>query len=117
MKQQPLDVDLTCRQTRKRVFLAEREQTVPWDALLALIAPHAPVARTGRPPFALESLLRIHFLQQGYGLSDVAMEEALFDVPLYREFAGLGGLRRIPDRVSLLRFRHLLEKHLLGASY
>jgi IS5 family transposase len=111
MKQQPLDIDLTCRRTRKRVFLAEMEQTVPWAALLALIAPHAPVARTGRPPFALESLLRIHFLQQWYGLSDVAMEEALFDVPLYREFAGLGGMRRIPDRVSLLRFRHLLEKH------
>lgn len=111
MKQRTLDVDLTCRQTRKRVFLAEMEQTVPWTALLALIAPHAPVAKTGRPPFALEALLRIHFLQQWYGLSDVAMEEALFDVPLYREFAGLGGMRRIPDRVSLLRFRHLLEKH------
>jgi IS5 family transposase len=64
MKQQPLDVDLTCRQTRQRVFLAEMEQTVPWTQLLAPIAPHAPVARTGRPPFALESLLRIHFLQQ-----------------------------------------------------
>ena len=114
MKQHTLDVDLTCRQTRKRVFLAEMEQTVPWAALLALIAPHAPVAKTGRPPFALETLLRIHFLQQWYGLSDVAMEEALFDVPLYREFAGLGGMRRIPDRVSLLRFRHLLEKHNLA---
>jgi len=111
MKQHTLDVDLTCRRTRKRVFLAEMEQTVPWTALLALIAPHAPVAKTGRPPFTLETLLRIHFLQQWYGLSDVAMEEALFDVPLYREFAGLGGMRRIPDRVSLLRFRHLLEKH------
>jgi IS5 family transposase len=87
------------------------EQVVPWSALLALIAPHAPVAKTGRPPFALETMLRIHFLQQWYGLSDVAMEEALFDVPLYREFVGLGGMKRIPDRVSLLRFRHLLEQH------
>jgi IS5 family transposase len=84
---------------------------VPWSALLALIAPHAPVAKTGRPPFALETMLRIHFLQQWYGLSDVAMEEALFDAPLYREFVGLGGMKRIPDRVSLLRFRHLLEQH------
>jgi IS5 family transposase len=50
MKQQPLDVDLTCRQTRKRVFLAEMEQTVTWPALLALIPPHATVARTGRTP-------------------------------------------------------------------
>ncbi|OIQ88138.1 transposase DDE domain protein [mine drainage metagenome] len=39
------------------------------------------------------------------------MEEALFDVPLYRQFAGLGGMNRLPDRVSILRFRHLLEQH------
>ncbi len=39
------------------------------------------------------------------------MEEALFDVPLYRQFAGLGGTARLPDRVSILRFRHLLEQH------
>ena len=52
-------------------------------------------------------MLRIHFLQQWFGLSDVAMEEALFDVPLYRQFAGLGGMNRLPDRVSILRFRHL----------
>lgn len=30
-----------------------------------------------------------HFLEQWFGLSDLAMEEDLFDVPLYREFAGL----------------------------
>jgi IS5 family transposase len=43
----------------------------------------------GRPPFPVETMLRIHFMQQWFGLSDPAMEEALFDVPLYREFAGL----------------------------
>jgi IS5 family transposase len=29
-------------------------------------------------------MLRIHFLQQWFGLSDPAMEEALYDMPLYR---------------------------------
>lgn len=43
------------------------------------------------------------------------MEEALFDMPLYREFVGLRGMRRIPDRVSILRFRHLLEAHDLAS--
>ena len=42
------------------------------------------------------------------------MEEALLDVPLYRQFAGLGGMNRLPDRVSILRFRHLLEQHELA---
>ncbi|MBB5468210.1 IS5 family transposase [Paraburkholderia sp. CI2] len=40
------------------------------------------------------------------------MEEALYDVPLYREFAGLdGGMVRLPDESTILRFRHLLETH------
>ena len=60
-------------------------------------------------------MLRIHFLQQWFGLSDPAMEEALHDVPLYREFAGLGGwTQRLPDETTILRFRHLLQKHKLA---
>lgn len=111
MKQTDPGLDLTSRKTRKAQFLDEMERVVPWGALLALIAPHAPRKDKGRPPFGIEVMLRIHFLQQGFGLSDMAMEEALFDVPLYRQFAGLGGMNRLPDRVSILRFRHLLERH------
>jgi IS5 family transposase len=65
-------------------------------------------------------MLRIHFLQQWFGLSDLSMEDALFETPLYRDFAGLLGTERIPDRVSILRFgktpspRHLLEQHQLS---
>jgi IS5 family transposase len=88
---------------------------VPWRELVALIEPHAPVARTGRPAFALLTMLRIHFMQQWFGLSDPAMEEALHDVPLYREFAGLdAGVTRLPDETTILRFRHLLEAHALS---
>ena len=44
------------------------------------------------------------------------MQEALFDVPLYRQFAGLDiGADRLPEKGSLLRFRHLLEQHGLAA--
>ena len=59
-------------------------------------------------------MLRIHFLQQWFGLGDLAMEEALFETALYREFSGLSSFERIPDRVSILRFRHLLEEHQLA---
>lgn len=59
-------------------------------------------------------MLRLHFIQQWFGLSDFAMEEALFDVALYREFAGLSNSSRLPDKVSILRFRHLLEEHKLA---
>jgi len=43
------------------------------------------------------------------------MEEALHDVPLYREFAKLGDAQaRLPDETTILRFRHLLERHNLA---
>ena len=57
-------------------------------------------------------MLRIHYMPQWSGLSDPAMEEALHDMPLFREFAKLDGvLNRLPDETTILRFRHLLEKH------
>jgi len=119
-KQAELGLNLSTRRTRKAVFLDEMELVVPWRELVGLIAAASPVATTGRPPFAHETMLRIHFLQQWFGLSDLDMEEALFETPLYRDFAGLSGSERIPDRVSILRFgktpspRHLLEDHQLS---
>ena len=89
MKQAALDLNLSLKKTRKREFLAQMNQVVPWAALVELITPYYPEGHTGRPPFALETMLRVHFLQQWFGLSDPAMEEAFFDVPLYREFAQL----------------------------
>jgi IS5 family transposase len=101
--------------TRKRKFLEEMDRVVPWSALVELIEPYYPQGRTGRPPFGLETMLRVHFMQQWFTLSDPAMEEALYDVPLYREFAGLGeASRRLPDETTILRFRHRLERHKLG---
>ena len=64
MKQAALDLNLSLKKTRKREFLEQMERVVPWAALVALIAPHYPEGRTGRPPFALETMLRTHFLQQ-----------------------------------------------------
>jgi len=113
-KQAELGLNLSTRRTRKAVLLDEMELVVPWRELVELIAAASPVAATGRPPFAHETMLRIHFLQQWFGLSDLAMEEALFETPLYRDFAGFSGTERIPDRVSILRFRHLLEEHQLS---
>jgi transposase, IS5 family len=116
MQQASLGLDLSVKKTRKRVFLEQMERVVPWGELVALIEPHCPRAKTGRPPFPVQTMLRIHFMQQWFGLSDPAMEEALFDVPLYREFAQLPeGPVRLPDESTILRFRHLLEQHGLAA--
>jgi len=112
MKQLGLGLNLCTKKTRKREFLEEMERVVPWAALVQIVEPYSSRAKTGRPPFAVETMLRIHYLQLWFGLSDPAMEEALHDVPLYREFARLGDVRsRLPDETTILRFRHLLERH------
>jgi transposase, IS5 family len=109
-------LNLSTKRTRKREFLDEMRRVVPWLKLIALIEPHYPRGKTGRPPFPVATMLQIHFIQQWLGLSDPAMEEALYDVPLYREFAGLdGGMTRLPDETTILRFRHLLETHGIAA--
>jgi len=109
--------ELSNKRTRKREFLDEMNLVVPWGELVALIAPHAPApgAKGGRPPFAVETMLRIHFLQQWFNLSDPAMEEALYDMPLFQQFVGLDvGTNRLPDESTILRFRHLLEANELS---
>lgn len=115
MKQTTLGLDWTNKRTRKRDFLTEMERVVPWTTLVGLIEPHSPRAKTGRPPFAIETMLRIHFMQNWFSFSDMAMEEALIDTPLYREFARLNvDADRLPDAVTILRFRHLLEAQDIG---
>ena len=114
MKQATLNLSLSVKKTRKREFLEQMEQVVPWAALVELIAPYYPEGKNGRPPFALETMLRVHFMQQWFSLSDPAMEEAFFDTPVVREFAQLDEFSRLPDESTILRFRHRLEKHKLA---
>ncbi len=115
MKQQSLGLGQSTKRTRRREFLGEMERVVPWSDLVALITPYLPEGKRGRPPFPPEAMLRIHFMQQWFNLSDPAMEDALHDVPLFREFAGLSGWDdRLPDETTILRFRHVLEKHKLA---
>ena len=102
------------KQTRKELFLIEMDQVVPWKGLVALIDPHYPKGEGGRPAYPLMAMLRIHLMQNWFGYSDPAMEEALYETTILRQFAGLN-LERIPDETTILNFRRLLEKHELAA--
>lgn len=103
------------KRTRREAFLAQMQTLVPWAELGALIEPHYPKAGNGRPPIGLQRMLRIHLLQHWFNLADEAMEEALYDSAALRAFVGIDlGREPVPDATSLLRFRHLLEKHRLG---
>jgi transposase, IS5 family len=102
------------KKTRREVFLEEMDQVVPWKSLLNLIEPCYPVAGRGRHPYPLETMLRVHLMQNCFGLSDPAMEEALYEITPMRTFAGLTLTKAIPDETTILNFRHLLEEYELA---
>ena len=102
------------KQTRQELFLLEMDRVVPWKGLIALIEPHYPKGECGRPAYPLLVMLRVHLTQNWFGYSDPAMEEALYETTILRQFAGLC-LERIPDETTILNFRRLLEKHELAA--
>ncbi|RMP05169.1 ISPsy2, transposase [Pseudomonas viridiflava] len=101
------------KQTRKELFLIEMDQVVPWKGLIALIEPYYPKGEGGRPAYPLMAMLRVHLMQNWFGYSDPAMEEALYETTILRQFSGLS-LERIPDETTILNFRRLLEKHELA---
>ena len=103
--------------TRKAEFLARMDKLVPWTEFCKVIEPHYPKAGNGRPPIGLERMLRMYFIAHWFNLADEACEDALYDLPAFREFCRIDlGRERVPDATSLLGFRHLLEKHELGAA-
>jgi len=90
---------------------------VPWKELESVVEPVYPKGSElgGRPPIALQKMLRMYFLQLWFNLSDPAVEEALYDSTSMREFVGIDlGAEPVPDETTICKFRHLLEKHELG---
>ncbi len=100
------------RKSKRELFLDQMNQVVPWAELQALVEPAYPRAGNGRQPVGLGIMLRTYFLQQWFSLSDPGMEEAFYESPVLRRFAGVDlGLAAAPDETTILRFRHLLERN------
>ena len=89
------------RTTRRERFLAEMNAVVPWARLTALITPHYPTGKGGRPPMPLERMLRVYAAQVGdHRGRDHHQRPQLAD-------------DAVPDETTILNFRHLLERHQL----
>ena len=102
------------RKTRREKFLEQMDALIPWKRLEKKIAKHYPRPGNGRRPYPLNTMLRVHCMQLFYNLSDPAMEDALYEIESMRRFAGLSLSNSLPDETTILKFRHLLEKHELG---
>lgn len=83
MKQSTLDLNLVVKQTRKQTFLSEMDRVIPWAALVELIAPYYPEGKNGRPPFALETMLR-------------SADAVVSDILIF-DHAGFLGVRTVAD--------------------
>jgi len=88
------------------------ESIIPWKEWVALIEPYYPSGKRGRPPRGIEMMLRMYFLQIWFSLSDEMVEDSIYDSYAMRTFLGIDfGAAQAPDATTLLKFRHLLEKH------
>ncbi len=120
MKQRSLEAsgfEVYRKKTRKELFLEEMDNIIPWVEMTEAIAPYYPTAPqgAGRKPIGLERMLRIHFLQHWFELSDPGAEEALYDSRAMRLFVGIDlGQEPVPDETTICKFRHLMERHNLG---
>ena len=100
------------RKSRREEFLNVMEVVVPWHGSEVLIEPHYPKGETVVSRWGLTIMLRVYFLQQWFALSDPGVEDALYESPVLRRFAGIDlGRAPVPDETTILNFRHLLEEH------
>lgn len=97
--------------TRRTKFLETLDAIIPWQDLCALISPYYSEGKRGQQPYPLELMIRVHFLQLVYNLSDPMCEETLRDSFSSRRFVGLTMDSKCPDETTILRFRHLLERN------
>ncbi len=91
--------------------MARMGSLVPWAEFCALIEPRYPKVGGGRPPRSMERMLRMYLIANWFNLADEACEEALYDVPAFRDFCRIDlGRERVPDATRLRQFRHFLEE-------
>lgn len=105
------------KSTRKEKLLKEMDQIIPWKELTKVIAQHYPKPKSaGRRPIGVERMLRIYCTQHWFNLSDPGAEEAIYDSRAMQDFAGIDlGRDGALDESTICKFRHLMEKHNLGA--
>lgn len=118
MKQQTLsDIEYSNRKkkTKREEFLESMDQIIPWEHWIDLIKDHYPSGKRGRPTRGIETMLRMYLMQNWFNLSDVGIEDAIYDSYAMRSFMHLDFLKeQVPDATTLLKFRHLLEEHKIG---
>ena len=72
---------LVTNRSLKREFLDEMNPFVYRTEFTGLVQPFALEIKTGRPPFLIATMLRIHFMQQFFGLLNTCHRQYQVDRP------------------------------------
>lgn len=103
--------ELAEAKTKKKEFLEQMERLIPWAEWIGIIKPYYYTGERGNKPFELETMLRIHLLQNLYDLSDMGAMTEVIDSRAFSAFCGVDSSNQIPDGDTIGRFRALLVKH------
>jgi len=103
--------ELAQARTRKKEFLEQMNAIIPWDEWIGIIQPYFYKGEVGNKPYPLETMLRIHMLQNLYDLSDMGAKYEVIDSRAFSEFCGVESSNQVPDGDKIGRFRALLVEH------
>ncbi len=103
--------ELAQARTRKKEFLEQMDAIIPWAEWIGIIQPFYYKGEIGNKPYPLETMLRIHMLQNLYDLSDMGAKYEVIDSRAFSEFCGVESSNQVPDGDTIGRFRALLVKH------
>ncbi len=107
-----VEYSLRKRTTKREAFLKGMDEAIAWEEWVAYIEPYYPKGHRGRPPMGIEKMLRMYLLQCWFNLSDEGIEDTIYDSYAFRSFMRINFVDdQVPDATTLLKFRHLLEKH------
>jgi len=103
--------ELAQARTRKKEFLEQMDDIIPWAKWIGIIQPFYYKGEIGNKPYPLETMLRIHVLQNLYDLSDMGAKYEVIDSRAFSEFCGVESSNQVPDGDTIGRFRALLVEH------
>ena len=109
--------ELATVRTKKKEFLEQIDQIVPWGEWIAIVEPYYYKGERGNKPYGLELMLRLHMLQNLYNLSDMATVAEVVDSRAFSEFCGVDSSNQIPDGDTLGRFRKILVENSLQEKF
>jgi IS5 family transposase len=99
------------RRQTKEIFLSRMEQILPWQNMVEVIEPFYPLVMAEALSAGNHAA---HSLHAALVQPERCMEDALYEIASMRLFARLSLDSALPDRTTIMNFRHLLEQHQLA---